>query len=224
MLRSAFLAFTCVFVFSGCWDGITRSVAATVLSQKGQILFAPAFSEKMRPITSGDRLVAGSIVRTSAESELSLMIVPGALARMSSNSEIKILQLQVTNDGNETGEAMRDRRARLELRHGAIVVLFDGFASFLIQVGDVSINVLPGCLLHAETDNEGIRVAVVRGKTYAGTAGNIVSIDAGGVREWKSGKPTPSIVEAGQIDAVEMIQAARELQELHAAHRDRLPF
>jgi len=37
---------------------------------------------------------------------------------------------QLRKDGNETGDAMRERIARIELRRGGMIVLFEGFAQF----------------------------------------------------------------------------------------------
>jgi hypothetical protein len=218
------LALASALALTACSEEISRSVAAKVLAQKGQALCVSADPTNTRPLTAADKLDAGTILRTPADAEVDLMLIPGALARLSGDSELKIVHLELTKDGNETGDAMRDRRARLELRHGAMVVLFDGFGEFLIQAGDVTINVLPSCLLRVENDNERTRVAVMRGKLYAGTASNIVSVEAGAIREWRSGAAAPSAIEAGQINAAEIVQTARSLQDLAATRRDRLPF
>jgi len=58
-----------------------------------------------------------------------------------------------THQGRQrTGDAIRDRRARMELRRGVMVVLFEGFARFNIETDQATINVLPSCLFRIDVD------------------------------------------------------------------------
>jgi len=67
----------------------------------------------------------------------------------------------------------------------------------------------------------------VRGKFYATPQnGQIVAVYAGYFREWPSERGAVSTTEdpQGQTDTPSTLEAARELQELADARRDRLPF
>ena len=211
---------------SGCWEGISRDVLATVLSTRGEVVSLSKGSANFGPVGPETKLGAGSILRTLSGAKVDLLLVPGALARVSGNSELKIEELNLTKDGNETGDAIRERVARMELRRGTMIVLFEGFAHFTIETRAATIRVLPSCLLRLDVDETRTRATCVRGKLYATPQnGQPVAIDTGFFREWPSVRGAVSTTEdpQGQTDTPSTLEAARELQEL-AAQRDRLPF
>jgi hypothetical protein len=122
---------------------------------------------------------------------------------------------------------MRERIARIELRRGGMVVLFEGVARFTIETPEATIRVLPSCLLRLDVDESEVRATCVRGKFYATPKnGPIVGIDAGYFREWPSERGAVSAAEdrRSQMDTTATLETARELQEIAAAQRDRLPF
>ena len=166
-------------------------------------------------------------LKTSSDARASLILIPGALAQISGDSELKIDELKLTKDGNETGDAMRERIARIELRRGGMIVLFEGVARFTIGTPEATITVLPSCLLRLDVDESRTRAICVRGKFYATPKnGKPVAIEAGYFREWPSERGAVFAAEdrRGQTDTTTTLEAARDLQELAAAQRDRLPF
>ena len=221
------LALIPALALSGCWEGISREVLATVLSTRGEIVSSSSKSVEFRPVDRETKLGAGSILRTSSEGQVDLMLIPGALARVSGSSELKIEELSLTKDGNETGDAIRQRMARMELRRGTMVVLFEGFAHFTIETREATIRVLPSCLLRVDVDEKEVRATCVRGKAYATPkSGQVVTVDAGHFREWPSERGAVSATEdpRGQKNTLAALEVARSLQELADAQRDRLPF
>jgi hypothetical protein len=215
------------FALCGCWEGTSRQVFPTVLSLHGEVVYLSTGSTNFRSVDSRAKLNVGSVLRTSRDAQLNLILIPGALAQVSGDSELKIDELKLIKDGNETGDAMRERIARIDLRRGGIVVLFEGVARFTIEARDATIRVLPSCLLRLDVDESGTRATCVRGKFYATPKnGQIVAVDAGYFREWPSERGAVLAAEdrRGQTDTTSMLEAARELQELAAAQRDRLPF
>ena len=228
MPRAPFVfAIISALALSGCWEGVTRRVLATVLSVRGEIVDLSNTSNDRRVIDSASRLGPGSILATSTEAQADLMLVPGALIRLLGESEFKIEQLELTKDGNETGDAMRERVARVELRRGGMIVLFDGFAKFTIGTAKATITVLPNCLLRVDVDQSRMRLTCVRGKvSVTPQNGEMATVDGGFFREWPSKGNAVSLTEdaQGQKDTAAALQVARELQELEAAHRDRLPI
>jgi FecR protein len=214
-------------LLTGCWEGISRQVFPTVLSADGAVAYLSKGSTSFRPVDSQPKLGAGAILKTSSGARINLVLIPGALAQISGDSELKIDELKLRKDGNETGDAIRERIARIELRRGSMVVLFEGVARFTIETREATIRVLPSCLLRLDVDERGTRVTCVRGKFYATPQnGQIVAVDAGYFREWPSERGAVSTAEdpRSQTDVTATLEVARELQELAGAQRDRLPF
>jgi len=214
-------------LLTGCWEGISRQVLATVLSLHGEVVYLSKGSTNFRPANSQAKLSAGAVLKTSSGARASLVLIPGALAQVSGDSELKINELKLRKDGNETGDAMRERIARIELRRGGMVVLFEGVARFTIETREATIRVLPSCLLRLDVDESGTHATCVYGKFYAAPKnGQVVEVDAGYFREWPSERGAVSATEdgRGQTDTTATLEAARELQELAVAQRDRLPF
>src|SRR5260370_22812117 len=181
------LATILAFVLGGCWEGISRQVVATILSLRGQIVYSSKEGGSFEPVSSETKLGAGSTLQTSTDGAMNIALIPGALTQISGDSELKIEELELTKDANETGDAMRDRIARVEFRRGGMVVLFDGFARFTIQTPQATITVLPGCLIRLDVDATRTRVTCVRGKIYpAQKPGQISAEQAGYGCEWPS--------------------------------------
>ncbi len=221
------LATILAFVLSGCWEGMSRQVVATILSLRGQIVYSSKKGGSFEPVSSETKLGAGSTLRTPTDGAINLALIPGALTQISGDSELKIEELELTKDGNETGDAIRERIARVGFRRGEMVVLFDGFARFTIQTPQATITVLPGCLIRLDVDANRTRVTCVRGKIFAAQKpGQISAVEAGYVCEWPSDHgPVPAADDPqGQIDTTVTLQSGRELRDLEAARRDHLPL
>ena len=109
---------------NGCSKGITRATAATVFFVRGNVVFGNAERNDFQPVTSKSKIHLGDTVRTSEGASINLALIPGAFVQLSGNSEIKIEDLRLTKDGNETAGGMLDRRAQIRLNRGRIVSLF----------------------------------------------------------------------------------------------------
>ena len=228
MHRASLVLFLlCTLTLSGCWSGSTKEIAATVLSLRGQVNCSPKESTSFRAVDSKSKIGSGVTVRTSSDAQCDLSLVPGALARLSGDSELKIEELRITKDGDETGDAMRERVARIELTRGGMIVLFEGFGRFTIKTRNATLNVLPSCVFRLDVDQSRTRVTCIRGKLYlCPQEQEPVAISGGQFRELPSTNGAMSVTEdrQAQADTTATLQAARELQELDAAQRDRLPF
>ena len=145
MRRACLFSFVLLLggLLTGCWEGISRQVLATVLSLHGEVVYLSKGSTNFRPANSQAKLSAGAVLKTSSGARANLVLIPGALAQVSGDSELKINELKLRKDGNETGDAMRERIARVELRRGGMVVLFEGVARFTIETREATIRVLP---------------------------------------------------------------------------------
>src|SRR5437764_9274976 len=117
------VVFSVCLLVGGCSRGIARATAATVLFVKGNVTFGKMERNQFRPITARSTIPHGDIVRTSDGAAVNLALVPGAFIQLSGNSEIKIEELSLTKDGNETAGGMRDRRTRMRLSRGRVSIL-----------------------------------------------------------------------------------------------------
>src|SRR5438552_18716782 len=98
---ASLLAFCCLFA-NGCSKGISRATAAAVFSVKGRVVFGNAERNDFQPVTLKSRIHSGDTARSADGALIDLALIPAALARLSGDSEIKIDELSITKDGNQT--------------------------------------------------------------------------------------------------------------------------
>ncbi len=222
----------CCGLASGCWKGVTTQVAATVLSMHGPVVFGIDEQMDFRPVAPESRLRDGSTVRTLDGAWLNLALLPGALLRLSSNSEIKIEELKISKDGNETGDAMRSRTGRVRLNWGKITILFsrsDKSASQVaISARQATITADSDSLFCVQSDHATTRLTCVQGKVYASqSAQPAVTIGAGYFQKWPSARlETIAATEdaAAQIDVADSLEIGDQLHELQSGRQNRRPF
>jgi len=228
MLRGPYI-FACLLPLSmlSCSGAAHSEVVPSILTTRGEVSFSAGGAGSSAPVNTKTRLTAGSSIKTSNNGELDLSLIPGALVTLLGSSELRIEQLSISKDGNETAsDAIRDRVARVQLRQGATVVLFDGAANFIVSSDEVTAIALPGCLFRMDVDQHRTRITCVRGNLSARHRnGGAVQIEAGYFREWPSengSRPSSedSVSEQARISAV---TTANELQALGAARQDQLP-
>ena len=213
-------------------DGITRQVAARVLSMHGPVVFGIDEQSDFRPVTPESRIHDGDIVRTSDGALLNLALIPAALTQMSNNSEIKVEELRISKDGNETGDGMRGRSARIRLSGGKITVLFSqrgkSASQFAISAPQAAITADSDCLFRIQSDGTTTRLTCVRGKVRASRrAQPPVEIGAGYSQQWPSVRPEPIAAAddaAAQIDIVDSLEIGNQLRELQSGWQARGPF
>ena len=200
---------------NGCSKGITRATAATVLSLKGRVIVGNAERNDFRPVTLKSRIHDGDSVRSARDASIDLALIPGALARLPGDSEIKIDELSITKDGNETAGGMRDRLARIRLIRGKIIIVFSpsetSASHFAINAGQLTINPDSDCLFSVWTDGKTTRVTCTKGKINApADAQAPVTIAAGYFQQWPlTRKAAISAAEnaAAQIDITESLES-----------------
>ncbi len=210
----AILVVLCCGLATGCSKGISRETAATVLSVKGTVAFGSAEQNNFQLVTLKSRIHDGNTVRTRDGASIELALIPAAFAQVSGNSEIKIEQLRIVKDGNQTDGGMRDRSARIQLSQGKITVLFSSADS--------------DCLFRVLTDDTTTRITCVRGKIYASAGAQPpVTIGAGYFQQWPSTHPEPVAAaddETAQIDITDSLEIGNRWRELRAGWQNRLPF
>jgi len=222
----------CSLLANGCSKGISRATAAAVFSVKGRIVFGNAERNDFQPVTLKSRIHSGDIVRSSDGASIDLALIPAALARLSSDSEIKIDELSITKDGNQTAGGMRDRTARIRLNRGRVIVLFvptdRSGSQFAVTTGQLTIKPDSDCLFCVWTDGKTTRLTCAKGKiTVSADAQTPVTIAAGYFQEWPTTRkaPVPATEDAAaQIDITESLEAEQRLQNEGSAWQNRRPF
>jgi ferric-dicitrate binding protein FerR (iron transport regulator) len=148
-------------------------------------------------------------------------LIPGAFVQLPGNSEIKVEDLRLTKDGNDTSERMLDRRAWIRLNRGRIVCSFsqsDKTASeFGITTGQITLKPDSDCLFSVWTDGKTSRVTCGRGEVSADAdAQPPLKIAAGYFSQWPktSKEPTAASVDArAQMDITTALQVEPELMD-----------
>ena len=221
----------CSLLANGCSKGISRATAAAVFSVKGRIVFGNAERNDFQPVTLKSRIHGGDAVRSSDGAWIDLALIPPALARLSGDSEIKIDELSITKDGNQTAGGVRDRTARIQLSRGRVVVLFiptDRSASqFAVTTGQLTIKPDSDCLFCVWTDGKTTRLTCTKGKINASADAQAVTIVAGYFQEWPTTRraPVPATEDAAaQIDITESLEGEQRLQNEADAWQNRRPF
>jgi hypothetical protein len=222
----------CSLLTNSCSKAITRATAATVFSVNGGVVFGTAERNNFQPVTLKSRIHDGDLVRAAHGASADLGLIPGAFAELSSDSEIKVEELRITKDGNETAGDMRERRARIRVIRGKLIVLFipsDTNASgFVITAPGVTVKPDSDCLFSVWTDGTTTRVTCAKEKVIA-SAGEQppVTIAVGYFQRWPTGRNEPVVAASdasAQIDITESVQAGDRLLDQVSSWQKRGPF
>ena len=213
---SSALALCFCILGNGCSKGITRSTVTVVFFVKGNVVFGNAERNDFQPVTPKSKIHAGDVVRTSDGALINLGLIPGAFIQLSENSEIKIEDLTLAKDGNDTAERVLDRRAWIRLNRGRIVSLFtqsDRTASeFGITTGQVTLRPNSDCLFSVWTGGTTSRATCVRGEVSASTDGQPpLKIAAGYFAQWPTASKEP-IAASADASAQKDIKMALDVE------------
>ena len=217
---------------NGCSKGITRATAATVFFVKGNVVFGNATRKDFQPVTADSKIHTGDIVRTSDGASINLALIPGAFIHVSGNSEIKIEDLRLTKDGNETAGGVLDRRGSIRLNRGKVVSLFShshrSASEFDIATDQITIRPDSDCLFSVWTDGTTSRIACSRGEVNASNeAQPSVKIAAGYFSQWPTvlKEPIAAIGDArAQMDIKTAVDVELELLDQAAGWQNRRAF
>jgi hypothetical protein len=221
------------FLFAtGCSKGITRATAATVFFVKGDVVFGNAERNQFQPVTPKSKIRGGDTVRTSDGAAINLALVPGAFVQLSGNSEIKIDELKVTKDGNETAGGMADRTARIRLNRGRLSTLFSrsdtGGSHLSVATSQATLTPDSDCLFSVWADGTTTRATCGRGDVNASADGQTpVEIAAGYFRQWPTAAKEPIAATAessAQLDILASLEAEKELLDQAAGWQNRRVF
>ena len=213
---SSVLALCVCMLGNGCSKEITRSTVPVVFFVRGKVVFGNAERNDFKTVTPKSKIHAGDIVRTSDGASINLGLIPGAFIQLSGNSEIKIEDLRLTKNGNETAERTLDRRGWIRLNRGRIVTLFkqsDKTASdFGVTTSQITLKPDSDSLFSVWTDDTTSRVTSVRGEVSASAdAQPPLKITAGYFSQWPTASKEP-IAASADANAQLDIKAALDVE------------
>ncbi|HEV8418307.1 MAG TPA: FecR domain-containing protein [Candidatus Udaeobacter sp.] len=194
---------------------------AIVFSVKGNVVFGSAERNNFQQVTPKSRIQAGDIVRTSDGASINLALIAGAFVQLAGNSEIKIEDLRLTKDGNDTAERMLSRRAWIRLNRGRIICSFsqsDKTASdFGITTSQLTVRPASDCLFSIWTDGTTSRATCERGEVNASVDTQPpLKIAAGYFCQWPTASKEPiaaSTDPRAQIDITTALGVEPELMD-----------
>jgi ferric-dicitrate binding protein FerR (iron transport regulator) len=199
---------------------------------RGNVVFGNVERSDFQTVTSKSKIHPGDTVRTSDGASINLALMPGAFVQLSGNSEIKIEDLRLTKDGNETAGGMLDRRASIRLNRGRIVGLFshsDTSASeFNVATDQVTLKPDSDCLFSLWTDGTTSRVTCGRGEVRTSAeAQSPVKIATGYFFQWPATSKEPNAATAdanAQMDIKTALDVEPELLDQAAGWQNRRVF
>jgi len=228
---ASLLAFCCLFA-NGCSKGISRATAAIVFSVKGNVVFGNSERNHFQPVTLKSRIHSGNTVRSADGASIKLALIPGALAQLSGNSEIKIEELRIAKDGNQTAGGMRERSTRIRLNRGKIIVLFNrsdrSASQFAITARELTVRADSNCLFCVWTDGTTTRVTCARGEIHASADAQPPAAIAPGYfqKSPTAGKEPLAAADdaAAQIDITESLEIGEQLRDQALGWQNRRPL
>ena len=222
----------CLLLASSCSKGISRATAAAVFSIKGKVIFGTAERNNLQPVTLKSRIHSGDTVRSSDAASIDFALSPAAFAQLAGDSEIKIGELSIAKDGNETAGGMRNRIAHIRLSRGKIIVLFAPTdrspSQFAIDTDQLTIKPDSDCLFCVWTDGKTTRVTCANGNVNApADAQAPVTITAGYFQQWPLTRKAPFAATenaSAQIDITESLEAEQRLGDEASDWQNRRAF
>jgi len=226
------LCLTLCLLLSSCSKTVSRATAAMIFSLNGRVVFGNGERNELQPVTLKSRIQSGDTVRSSDGASIDFAFIPAALAQLIGDSEIKIDELRIAKDGNQSAGGMRDRTARIRLNRGRVIVLFaqgdTSTSQFAVITGQLTIKPHSDCLFCVWTDGKMTRVTCAKGNVNTPSDAQApVTIAAGYFQEWPTTRktPVPATEDASaQIDITESLEAEQHLQDGAFAWQNRRPF
>jgi len=232
IIRRLLLLSSAGLLLLNCSGGTTRDVLATVLAVDGTCVAREFGAHKSDLLAPRATLPSGAVVSTGPGSRVALALLPNVRIELMEQSELQIVRLLLTKDGNETGNAMRDRQVEVRLLRGSAVVsqvLGDGGRSKVYV--ETPAGTLLGdyeALLRIEHADETTRALCVSGIVEFRPRGSqaAIPLPRGSAGEWCRGQSRIFLAETdarGQEDLQQALAADQNLRVLMSRFRYVLP-
>lgn len=215
----------------GCWHGSTREVSSNVLVVDGPASLDRGSGGKVVPLAFDSHPGRGDIIETQAESRASLSLLPNVLVQLERGARMKIIRLETTKDGNETGADIRARVAEIELNKGRILVSHswgEALARFRLVTPQGEVTTPSNALFIVQAEQQKTRITCASGWLEFRPTGadNGTRVPPGSTGEWPSAGSNITPAETNPVaqeDLQQAIEVEQLLRKLAAQKRNSLP-
>jgi hypothetical protein len=195
-----------------------------VLFVEGAVTVTTDGGRTLSPLQPGIKPGKGSVIQTSSSSHASIALLPNIHLQLEPDTRLEIARIAMTKDGNETGDAMRGRYARVKLLSGRLVASHnwgEANAEFSIATSQGDLVARSNCLFTLQSDEHAVRLTCASGRVdfRPGNGAAVVAVAPGFIAEWaaNSSSLTPAESEArGQKDLEEALAIEQNLRVLSA--------
>jgi ferric-dicitrate binding protein FerR (iron transport regulator) len=167
-----------------CSEGISRRVLGSILAVEGEVVYSSQPGRASQRAEVGSTFSLGAVIRTAASGATAIEIVPGVRVQLGKNSELRVDELKLMKDGNETQGGMIGRIARATLNRGKATASFDEtdepIGQFAIATAHTTVNAARGSVFVVESSDASTRVTCVRGSLFVAAPGRPTETIAGG--------------------------------------------
>lgn len=207
---------------SGCWEGTSRDVQATVLAVDGPAAMSPNVRGRFVPLAPGAHPGEGEILETTGSARAAIALLPNLLVQLDRDARLEIVRLAITKDGNETGAAMQARYADVKLLSGRMFashVWGEAIAKFTVTTSHGRVVTTSNALFCVEVDEHKTRVTCVSGSIgwQADNAAGVTRIPPGFVGEWSASNSALGAAESderAQESLLEGLEIEEKLRQL----------
>lgn len=231
-LRNIHIAALACLCTGGCSEGTTRAVLATVLAVDGPCAIRGVRAQESGLLHPGAALPSGALVSTGSGGRVALALLPNVRIELMERSELQIVRLFLTKDGNETGNAMRNRQVEVKLLRGSAVIsqVLGDWAQSKVYVETPNGTLLGDyeALVRIEYADDTTRALCVSGIVEFRPGGSpaAISLPRGSAGEWRGAQSRIFLAETdarGQEDLQEALEAEEKLRGLMSRLRYVLP-
>ena len=161
---------TACVLMAACQRDHGYAVLASVFKVEGHATFhhSGPKSQTDEVLSSRSRLAASDIIELRDESTAALSLIPGIFIEVQPHTILKIEELRVSKDGNETADGMQSRSAIIRLQQGAIRARLPnhgaGRVRLRVKTGAGAVAAGRNSLFSLRVDGDSMRIVCVRGK------------------------------------------------------------
>ena len=199
---------------SACNATITRNVDAVVLQADGNVSVTMPVGPSA-DVGRGSRIAHGATFVTDFDAHSALSLLPGALIDVGPQSEVRILALKLTKNGNRIHEAIR-REVRIALTRGVLTasIRFEtDERGVVIETPHGSLSLNGPALFRIEARDAVTRVTCARGVVFFEPKdGANVTLEAPAFREWPAAE-REAIPADFDVRAMEEIENSKEVEQ-----------
>lgn len=217
---------------SGCWGGSQHAVLAIVLSLDGDVGFQQQKTAERVALTVNIHPGAGSVLTTGPSSRVCLALLGSDLVELGPSSEMRIDDLSLTVDGNETSDPVSRRESRVSLEQGSISVSHQhrgqADSTFTLVTPNATLSTRASAALRVQCDSGKTRILCANGQlsVQSNAADAPVALAAGMVSVRSADQNNDFAAESdadAQHELVETLDAQANLLRLRKPLRNLLP-